>query len=517
MSATRRLIPRIRIVKMIILICALGVGLVLLLGPLWVVPVHDESGLPYYQLADHPQYASLAVAERAPQKALAIFVICMALWLTNWISLSSTGLLAVALLPTLGVVAPKQAFGYFGNSAVFFIIGVFLLAAAMIRTGLSKRLTLLFLQRFDRSPGLLLAGVTCSAAFLTLWMPEHAVAAMMFPIVLEICETLGLTKMKSAYAKSLFFGLAWGAIIGGIGTFLGGARAPLALELLRDHFQTIEGGAAYNVSFLQWMSASMPIVIVLTATSVLVLVKFMPSDVKDITPATRMLNARVAALGPMSWRERRLAVVGLATILCWIITGHSFDLGVVAILAAVLIAVLRVIDFNDAQSYVNWSVVVMYGGAIALGTALKDTHAMLWVVHTLLPEGNVNPTAVLVMMAVVSMLLSAGISNAAAVAVLLPVGFALCEQVQPNIHPMTMAYAVAIPAGLAFVLPISSPPNAICFGSGYYGVRDVFKYGMLMTAVSLVVVVLVLLFLWPLVGIQIGSEVSVAVTEFIHG
>lgn len=490
---------RVEIVRWSLLLAALAVALILLLGPTWVEPIHPQTGLPYHQLANHEAYAASYVAERAPQYALAVFVGCLALWLTNLIPLASTGLLAVALLPLLGIVTPNQAFAYFGNSAVFFILGVFLLSAAMIRTGLSKRLTLVLLQRFDRRPGLLVVGVTCSASFLSLWMPEHAVAAMMFPIILEIADTLGLEKGHSAYARALFFGLAWGAAIGGCGTFLGGARAPLAVALLQDTFRNGAGSPLYGVSFLGWMKVSMPLVVVMTAVAVAILLKMSRAESTDIAPATRMLNERVRALGPMSTKERRLAVVALITIAAWIALGHRTNIAVIAVLSAVSLSALGIVGWQNTQEYVNWGVVVMYGGAVAIGAALKDTHAMLWLIQQVLPADGIDPVWLLIVMAALTMALSAGISNAAAVAVLLPVGFALCEG--NAVHPLAMTYAVAIAAGLAFALPISSPPIAICYASGYYDVHHVLKYGVLVTALSLVAMILLIAVHWRLAGV----------------
>ena len=287
-----------------ILIGALALAATLLLGGAWVRPIHAPSGQPFDSLADHPEYAEAYLPQHVPQRALVVFVVCLGLWVTNLIPMSTTGLLALTLLPLLGVTSPRQTFAYFGNSAVFFIIGVFVMAAAMIRTGLSKRLTLIMLQRFDGHPRLLAVGVLGSAAFLAMWMPEHAVAAMMFPIILEVADSLKLEKLHSGYAKVLFFGLAWGAIIGGVGTFLGGARAPLALELLHETFADADGNPTYTVSFLGWMKASLPLVIILTGVAIFILFRFIKSEVTDITPATRMLNDRVAELGPMSGRER---------------------------------------------------------------------------------------------------------------------------------------------------------------------------------------------------------------------
>ena len=502
-AGPRRSLPKARWIRRGILSVSLVVVAVLLLGPTWVRPVHPETGLFFDQLRNHVDFGHLYQPAYAAQRALAVFVICLALWATNQIPLSATGLLAIAALPVLGVTRPQQSFAYFGNSAVFFIIGVFVMSAAMIRTGLSKRLTLVLLQRFDRHPRLLVAGVVCSAAFLAMWMPEHAVAAMMFPIVLEVAESLKLKPRHSGYAMMLFFGLAWGAIIGGTATFLGGARAPLALELLRDTFPDAGGAALYQVSFLGWMKASLPMVVILTGIAVLVLFRFVPSEIEDITPATRLLNERVAELGPMSPAERRLAFFGLLTIASWIILGHKVDLAIIAVLGAVAVSASRIASWRDIEEFVNWGVVLMYGGAIALGSAMKDTHAMIWLAKALLPTGQISPLTLLVLMVPLTMAVSSVISNAAAVAVLLPVGYALGAQTEPAIHPLAMTYVVGICSGLAFALPISSPPVAICFASGYYRMLHVPRYGIPLTGVACVVFVVVMLVYWPLVGIEI--------------
>jgi sodium-dependent dicarboxylate transporter 2/3/5 len=502
-SGPRRTINKTRALRLTILTVALVCAAVLLLGPTWVRPIHAETGLHFDELQNHSDYGHLYQPGYAAQRALAIFVICLALWATNQIPLSATGLLAIGLLPVLGVTEARQSFAYFGNSAVFFIVGVFVMAAAMIRTGLSKRLTLVLLQRFDRHPRLLVAGVACSASFLAMWMPEHAVAAMMFPIVLELAETLQLQPRRSGYAMMLFFALAWGAIIGGTATFLGGARAPLALELLRDSFPDAQGAAMYQVSFLEWMKASIPQVVVLTGIAVFILFRFVPSEIKDITPATRLLNERVAELGPMSSAERRFAVVGLLTIASWVVLGHRVDLAITAVLGAVAVTALRVAHWRDIEEFVNWGVVLMYGGAIALGTAMKDTHAMLWLAQALLPSGQVSPALLLILMVPLTLALSTVISNAAAVAVLLPVGYALGAQTEPAINPLAMTYVIGICSGLAFALPISSPPVAICFASGYYRMLHVPRYGLPLTAIAMVVFVAMIFLYWPLVGIEI--------------
>ncbi|MGB0715924.1 MAG: SLC13 family permease [Phycisphaerae bacterium] len=423
--------------------------------------------------------------QSAPQRCVAIFLVCMALWLTNMIPLAATGLFAIAALPLLGVMPEKKAFGLFGNTAVFFMLGVFLLAAAMIVTGLSKRVTLLALQRFDKSPGRLVTGVMVSSAFLALWMPEHAVAAMIYPILVEIVETLRLER-GHAYAKKLFLALAWGSIIGGVGTFLGGARAPLALSLLADH-------SGERIGFLAWMLAAMPVVLVMVVIAHQMLLRRMENGIEDIRAATNMLDRRVRRLGPMSWGERKLAVLGSLTVLAWIIAGHDVNPAVIAMIAAVMIFVMRIVDWKSVQDYVNWGVLIMYGGAVALGSALKETQAIDWLARQVI-SAETSAIVILILLVATAILLTEGISNSAAVAILLPIGFSLGDRTGVSAIMVTMA--VTIPAGLAFLLPVSSPPNAISFSAGHYSIREVVRLGWPMTLSAFFVVILVIVVWW---------------------
>jgi len=437
----------------------------------------------------NPQDLPAEMAPHAPQRSIAVFLLCMSLWFTNLIPLAATGLLAIALLPLLGVLPKDEAFSLFGNSAVFFMLGVFLLAAAMISTGLSKRVTLIVLQRFDRSPTRLVVGVTVSAAFLALWMPEHAVAAMIFPIVVEIVDILNL-KQGASYAKKLFLGLAWGSIIGGVGTFLGGARAPLALSLLHEAHPEVQ------ISFLAWMVAALPIVLLMTCMALWVLCTYVPNDIADIKAATRMLDQRVRRLGPMSGRELRLAVLGVLTMAAWITMGHTVGLAVIAMISAVMLFLMRVITWKSAQDYVNWGVLVMYGGAVALGAALTETKAMEWLAHQIV-SAETPPLTIVLTMAVVSIALTEGISNAAAVAVLLPIGYSLGDLA--GVGPVMMTLVVTIPAGLAFLLPVGSPPNAISFSAGHYSIKESVQIGWRMTAAGFLVICATIVVWWGLV------------------
>lgn len=426
----------------------------------------------------------------AGMKCLGVATICISLWIFTPIPLAATSLIAIILLPALEILDKTLVFSFFGNSAVFFLLGVFILGGAMIHTGLSKRLALTFLVRFDRSPRRAILGVLLTGSILSLFMPEHAVAAMLFPIVMEIVESLNLEKKRSPLATALFLAMAWGAVVGGIGTFLGGARAPLAVELLRDTF-------GRTISFTTWAVAAVPIALVLTFVVYWILVSSFKPEIQDMTPARKILSQELQRIGPISRNEIKIGLLLLVTVFFWIWGGHRLGLAVVSLAAAVMVFVLNIAKWLDVMDYVNWGVIIMYGGAIALGKALAETEAIDWLAGSLLRGGTVSIFVLIIVLSALSKALTELISNAAAVVILVPFSFGFVSSLGAS--PEILVLAVTIPAGLAFCLPVGTPPNAIAFGSGYFSIRSIIKPALLLSVVSWAIFLLFVKLYWPLI------------------
>jgi sodium-dependent dicarboxylate transporter 2/3/5 len=428
----------------------------------------------------------------AGQAACAVFLVCTTLWITDLVPIGVTGLLAVALLGLSGAMKPSEAYAAFGNSAVFFIIGVFILAAAIIHSGLSKRLALFFLRRFQRGPHALAAGIMITAAFLTVWMPAQATAAMLFPITLELSAAMGLKQKESPYAKVLFLSLAWGAMVGSNASFLGSTRAPLALGILESTFNQ-------SITFGEWMAASLPVVLLGLALGLIVLRLWFPDEKVDLQAARDTIHRSVTELGPMGRRQAVVAGIVGATVCAWVLLGGRVDLAAIALLSAAMLFFSRVLKWTDLEGYVHWGIVMMYGGAIALGQAVESSGAAGWMVSGLLGRVRITPLLAVAGLALLTVLLTEFMSNAAAVAVMLPLGFSLADQM--HVSPVAIVLTCSLAAGLDFTFPFSSAPNTIAYGSGYLRMRDMLGVGSLMTALSVVLLLLVSWLWWPLIGV----------------
>jgi sodium-dependent dicarboxylate transporter 2/3/5 len=425
------------------------------------------------------------------QRAIAIFVLCVALWVTHAIPLMITSLLAVVLFPLLGVMDSPDVYAFFGNQAVFFILGAFILSSAVIRSGLSTRIALHVLRRFGRSPGSLLGAVMVIPAGLSFFVPEHAVAAMIFPVVLELASGLDLKPGESPYAKSLFIAMAWGAIIGGVATFLGGARAPLAVGILYAN-------TGRSIGFLPWALAATPIVPVMLFVGYQVLRRVFPPEVDSVAPATEAVARKIEAQGPLSRRESAVGGLMALTVLAWIVLGEQAGLANIAFAAVAVAFVFGLMKWKDVEEDVNWGVFLMYGGAIALGFALDSTGAATWLIDRTIAQVSAAPLVIVGLLALVSVLLTEAISNSAVVALLLPVGLGLSAP--HGLSPETLTLAVAIPSGLAYMLPMGTPATAIAFSSGHLRASDTLKAGSLMVAASWTTFLLTAAVWWPVIG-----------------
>jgi solute carrier family 13 (sodium-dependent dicarboxylate transporter), member 2/3/5 len=429
-------------------------------------------------------------------RALATFVVCLVLWVSNALPLMITSLLAVVLLPLGGVMPAHEAYALFGNEAMFFILGVFILAACVMRSGLSTRIALVILRRFGGTPRGLLLSIFLLNAVLSFFMSTHAVAALSFPIIVEIVGVLRLRPHRSNYGRALFLAMAWGSTIGGVATLLGGARAPLALGILRE-------ATGETFSFLQWTVACMPMAAVMLVIGFVVLMAFFPIDVASIRDADALLEEKTLALGRMSYEERATAVVMLATLCAWIVLGERYGLANIALVAVIVLFASNLASWRAVEQYVNWGVILMYGGAIALGTAVNKSGAALWLSQQTISAWASSPSAAVAIISGMSIVLTEAMSNSAVVALLMPVTLGVAADFHMPVR--IMALVTSVPAGLAFAFPIGTPANAIAYSSGYLRMRDITLPGATLAFTAWCVFNLIANFYWPAIGIRMGA------------
>ena len=244
---------------------------------------------------------------------------------------------------------------------------------------------------------------------------------------------------------------------------------------------------------------SIPLVVILLIVSWYLLIRIFPSEVTDVKPARELLQYQIKQMGPLSKKEKMIGLVALATLSTWVFFGEAIDLAVTALLAVAVIFMLGLARWKDAQEEINWGVILLYGVAISLASALSITKVDMWVANILIGTLGTNVLLIMLVLLVTAITLTEFMSNTAAVAIMLPIAFQLGATA--GFSPVAAMYLVTIGGGLAFVLPISSPPAAIAYSSGYFTVKEMAKRGIQLDVIIVALFMLFVLFYWPVLGI----------------
>jgi sodium-dependent dicarboxylate transporter 2/3/5 len=350
---------------------------------------------------------------------------------------------------------------------------------------------LLILRRVGTTADRLRLTVYVLAAFSSLWMSAHAVAAMMLPIVLEIVGALDRSQRRGPYARGLVLSLAWGCGLGGIGTYLGGARGPLAAGMLLE----AEGA---SISFLGWMAAAMPIVALGLPVGALFLRMMSRGADVSVEEAERIIAARVRAMGPVTRRELAVGAVMLCAIVSWVFLRPYISLANTSLAAVVLLFAFGLVKWGDLEHRINWGIFLMYGGAICLGSVMDRSGAAHWMAQRVLGSATLAPLPLLAGVSLTALFLTEGVSNAAAVAILMPVALSTANSV--GVDPRAVTLAVAIPTGLAFMLPTGTPAMALAYSTGILRHGECVRFGLVLKLLVWLGMTAVVAVIWPLLG-----------------
>jgi len=428
-------------------------------------------------------------------KVLCLFILCVSLWSTNLIPLSITSLLAIASVPLLGIMDASQAYSYFGNKAVFFILGVFILSAAMIACGLSTRISIWIIEHWSGTPGQLVTSIYCFAAFSSCFMSEHAVAVILFPVIHEIAQSLNLKRDNSVFGKSMYFAMAWGCIIGGAMTVLGGGRVLLGVEMLEK-----ATAGQQTLGILQYTKLSFPLVILLLAGGWVALKVLFPSDIQNIDRARKALKQKATVMGKLTFQEKGIALVMGGTLFCWFGYGDQLGVANIAIISIVLLFVLNLITWKMVEAHINWAIVLMYGGAICLGEVMSESGAALWLAEQIFSGLIESSVVFLLVIALLSTLFTTFMSNSAVIAILLPTAISMSPAY--GINPALATMTVILPSNFAFILPIATPASALAYSSRFLNLKEMIWSGSILSLMGLVFYLFLLMFYWPMIGFQ---------------
>jgi sodium-dependent dicarboxylate transporter 2/3/5 len=363
-----------------------------------------------------------------------------------------------------------------------------------------------------QSPSGVLLAFLLASAFISMWMSNTAATAMMLPLALGVIARTGLpADAPSNFARGLILAIAYGSTIGGMATPIG--TPPNALVL-----SGLEKAGLPRIDFLSWMAVGVPVMLVLVPVTWAMLLYLFPPEVKAMAGGKEALERERGALGPLSAGERGTVGVFVTLVFLWVsLSLMPVTLGrlapwldeyLIGLLGGVALFVFpagenrTVLSWRDAQS-IDWGTLLLFGGGITLSDAMFRTGVAQWLADGVLGFiGAAPPTWLLVATLLLLVeLLSELTSNTAIAAAMVPIGIAVAQQA--HCDPILAAMGVGLAASLGFMLPISTPPNAIAYGSGRVSMRDMMRAGVLLDLLSWITVTAVLLGLAPLfVGVK---------------
>ena len=416
--------------------------------------------------------------------AIALLVFAIIMWATESVHLAVTSLIILFIQPLIGVESFDNAVIGFANPIIFLMIGGFIIAEAIRKSGLAQRLTYAMLNKLGTSPGRSLFVAVFSTGILSAWIENVVAFAMLLPIIKEIIPLMGINdaeKGKSNFAKAMVLGASYGSLAGGLGTEIGTAPNLMA--------------AAYtHLPFLNWMIFGFPLAIAL----MLIIWKFLgllfPFEVKGIIGGKETITTKMESLGSITKIEKITLGILLFTILLWVtasFTGiNSYS---VALIGAVLYFIFGVVDWKDAQTNVDWGLIIFFGGALSLGAALLNTGAASWLIKDIVAMLGSNPSTLLIMLVlmIIGVIITQVMSNIALSAILIPLSVTLAQaQGQPI---GVYAIPVAIACSLSFMLPMADPTVAMAYGTKYVNIKEILKAGVPLIVIGVILTLVVLL------------------------
>ncbi len=437
---------------------------------------------------------------------LTMSMVATVLFVTEPVPLPTVALLiVVGQVVLLGLDSTAVAKSLMTDS-VLFIMGSLMLAVAVVKQKLDKRLAWFIVRLTGTKTSRICFGISAVSGVLASFIGEHTVAAMMLPVgITLITLTSDDPKKVRNLAAVLLFSISYGCSVAGIGTPSGGARNAIMIGYWKEFFYDPANPETHKflIDYVNWIVHAYPMFLIqLPLVTAVLLFTFKP-EYDNLTRAVARLRAQVNEEGPMrpvDW----FAILIFAVILGgWIFGSGTLGMGTIALLGAAAFLIAGLVLWEDLNSGVNWGVVLLYAAAISLGVQMKNTGAAQWVAESfiamLAPIGADSGFGLWASISVLTTAVTNTMSNGAAVAVLGPI--VLKAAVVAGESPIIIGFVTAVSSAFAYLTVVGTPACTIVYASGYLKTTDFLTVGWRMAVLSTVLMLLIAALYWPLLGV----------------
>ncbi len=440
--------------------------------------------------------------------AIAAWMVCW--WVTEAVSISVTALIPLAFFPLLGIADMKTVSANYGSPIVFLFFGGFVMALALEKVNLHRRIALNIVKLTGTTPDKVILGFMLATAALSMWISNTATTVVMLPIALSVIDLLindedGFTKQDKNFALALMLGIAFSANVGGIATIIGTPPNTVMVGFVEQQYGT-------DISFLNWMLMGVPFSAIMIFVIYMVLVKIVyPNHLGAKNDSKQIIETELKKLGKLAGTEKRVMIIFIITMLSWIFRQYIndwvpfitlSDAGISLLAAFSLFAIP--FSFNKGEFILEWKdtvklpwgILILFGGGLALASGLSAAGVIDYIGEQVASNDALPIFGISLALIAILLFMTELMSNVALVAIFAPViaGIAIGfdTEILHLLIPITMA------SSCAFMLPMATPPNAIVFASGYIKVAEMAKAGALLNLIAIAVICLFMVFVIPL-------------------
>lgn len=415
-------------------------------------------------------------------RLLVIVIVTLILVVAEPIPLPATAIFIIVALTYFNIDTPNRVAQAFMNDAVFFIMGSLMLAVAIVKQGWDTRLALGIIKITGNKTRNIAFGFTAISAFLASFIGEHTVAALMLPIGMSLIRyTSKEVEKVRGLSSILLFSIAYGALIGSIGTPSGGGRNAIMMNYLHD-------SGVDSITYVRWMLYVYPLVLILVPLVSITLWHSFSTRYLFLDSGVRRLKVQVSKQGAVSFRQSSGLVVFVLVFLGWIFLSGRFGLGTIALTGVLLYLVTGLVRWEDINRNTHWGVIILFGATIALGTYMRSTGAALWLAEGLVrmlssSSGQLTLISDIVIVCITTVMANT-LSSSATVAVLGPITLNLGSDL---IH---QGLITALASAFGFFTAVAAPACAIIYSSGLVNAKDFLKAGWKVGLISIVILII---------------------------
>ena len=430
-------------------------------------------------------------------------------WITEALPIAVTALLPIILFPLSGGLKLEETTASYGHKYVFLYIGGFIVAIAIEKWNLHKRIALNIIKIVGTNVVKIILGFMIATAFLSMWISNTATSVMILPIGMAIVTQLKdnpktIQDENLIFGKALMLAIAYSASIGGMATLIGTPPNLVLAGVVKETY-------GIEITFSQWFIFGFPISVMLLFICWLYLTKVAFKFKQKAFPGGREeIRAQLKALGKMTYEEKTVLVVFACTAFAWISRSFllkqivpAIDDTIIAITAGAVLFLLpskekneRILDWEDAIK-LPWGIILLFGGGMALAIGFESSGLAVWIGQQMTSLSALPLILILLILITSVNFLTEITSNLATTAMILPVLVSMASAI--GVHPYLLLLGATVAASCAFMLPVATPPNAVVFGSGYLKIEDMVRKGFWMNIISIILLTSIIYFVLPLI------------------